>query len=72
MLFALAATHDWEIEQMDGKTAFLYADIDEEVYVELPTGYSKPNKVCRLRKALYGLKQAPRIWYLTLQIGVEC
>ncbi|RZB68411.1 Retrovirus-related Pol polyprotein from transposon TNT 1-94 [Glycine soja] len=26
-------------------------------------GWSKENKVLRLRKALYGLKQAPRAWY---------
>ena len=52
VLFALAAIHDWEIEQMDVKTAFLYGDIDEEVYVELPTGREQPGKVCKLRKAL--------------------
>jgi hypothetical protein len=71
VLFALAAVHDWEIEQMDVKTAFLYGDINEEVYVELPTGYGQPGKVCKLRKALYGLKLAPRIWYLTLQKALQ-
>ena len=63
VLFALAAIHDWEIEQMDVKTAFLYGPIDTEVFVELPTGFTKDGTVCRLRKALYGLKQALRIWY---------
>jgi len=65
-LFALAAIHDWEIEQMDIKTAFLYGPVEETIFVQLPPGYEAPGKVCRLNKALYGLKQAPRVWFLTL------
>ena len=63
VLFALAAANDWELEQMDVKTAFLYGIIQEEVYVEQPHGYREGNGVCKLRKALYGLKQAPRVWH---------
>jgi hypothetical protein len=54
---------------MDVKTAFLYGDIDVEVYVEQPDGFNESgtsDKVCKLRKALYGLKQSPRVWYFTL------
>ena len=65
-IFSIAAMNDWDVEQMDVKTAFLYGPIDEAVYVELPDGFTQEGKVCRLRKALYGLKQAPRIWYQTL------
>jgi hypothetical protein len=67
-LFALAAAHDLELEQMDVKTAFLYGDIEEEIYVEQPpeVGDKHSGKVCRLNKALYGLKQSPRVWYNTL------
>ena len=32
-LFAIAAARDFEIEQMDIKTAFLYKSIKEEIYV---------------------------------------
>ena len=47
---------------MNVKTTFLYEDIDEEVYVEVPHGYTDKSKIyCRLRKALYDLKQSPRI-----------
>lgn len=61
-LFAVAAALDLEIEQMDVKTAFLYADIDYEIYVEQSHHMSDGNsRACKLRKALYGLKQAPRI-----------
>ncbi|KAK5996264.1 Retrovirus-related Pol polyprotein from transposon TNT 1-94 [Cladobotryum mycophilum] len=66
-IFALAASEDLEIEQMDVKTAFLYGTVDEEIYMQQPEGFSdKTSRVCKLKKALYGLKQAPRIWYKTL------
>lgn len=61
LMFGLAAKNNWHIHQMDVKTAFLYRDIDSEIYVELPPGFKKIGKVCKLNKALYGLKQAPRI-----------
>jgi hypothetical protein len=62
-LFALAAYHDLEIDQMDVKTAFLNGQIIEDVYVEHPHGFGKSGEVCRLLKGLYGLKQSPRMWY---------
>lgn len=62
----MAAQMDWETEQLDVKTAFLYGTLDEDVYVEMPTGYSEEDLVCKLNKALYGLKQAPRVWFRTL------
>ena len=66
-LFAIAASLDLEIEQMDVKTAFLYGQIDDEIYMQQPEGFSdNSGRVCRLNKALYGLKQSPRVWYNTL------
>ena len=67
-LFALAAALDWDLEQMDVKTAFLYGAVEEIIYMMQPTGFESelyPDKVCRLNKALYGLKQSPRVWYNT-------
>nr|GEX51988.1 putative ribonuclease H-like domain-containing protein [Tanacetum cinerariifolium] len=54
---------------MDVKSAFLYGNIKEEVYVCQPTGFEDPDhpeKVYKVVKALYGLHQAPRAWYETL------
>jgi len=62
----MAAQMDWETEQLNVKTAFLYGTLDEDVYVEMPTGYSEEDLVCKLNKALSGLKQAPRGWFRTL------
>lgn len=48
---------------MDVKGAFLYGDIDENVYMELPEGvYDNKDKVCKLQKSIYGLKKSPRYW----------
>jgi hypothetical protein len=63
-LLALAAKYQLEIQQMDVKTAFLYKDLDEEIYMELPKGYYDDDTlVYKLVKSIYGLKQAPRVWY---------
>lgn len=44
----------------DIKTAFLYGDLEEEIYMKvLLECKPKEGQVCRLRKSIYGLKQAP-------------
>ena len=63
-LLAMAAARGWVIHQLDVKTAFLNATLEEDVYVTLPPELQGGGgKVTyRLRKALYGLRQAPRAW----------
>ena len=63
---SLAALWDHEIEQLDVPTAFLNADVDEVLHMEIPEGFRKGNEdmILLLHKALYGLKQAPRNWYM--------
>jgi len=66
-ILALCAHFDWELDQMDVKTAFLYGDLEEQIFMQQPEGFevgSKGEKVCLLHKSLYGLKQSPRQWYL--------
>jgi hypothetical protein len=61
---ALTAIEDMEIHQMDIKTTFLNGDLEEEIYMDQPQGFTQGSKhlVCKLHKFLYGLKQFPRAW----------
>lgn len=61
IIFALAAAKNYYTVKFDIKTAFLYREIQEEVYMRLPEGFEEEcGKICKLKKALYGLKQAPK------------
>ncbi|GJR19303.1 retrotransposon protein, putative, ty1-copia subclass [Tanacetum coccineum] len=65
ILIAIAAYYDYEIWQMDVKTAFLNGRLDEDIYIEQPEGYVNPKypkRVCKLQRSIYGLKQASRQW----------
>ncbi|CAN1262899.1 Retrovirus-related Pol polyprotein from transposon TNT 1-94 [Linum perenne] len=65
LLLAMTAVFNWELEQMDVKTAFLHGDLKETMYMKQPEGFidkSKPDHVCCLKKSIYGLKQSPRQW----------
>lgn len=74
-LFAIVVAKDYEIEQIDVKTAFLYGKLDYKnnpIYIEQPEGFTNStNNVCLLLKALYRLKQSLRIWYATLTTYLE-
>jgi len=65
---SIAAACDYELDQMDVPVAFQQAELDEDVFMELPEGYreGKEHLVCKLKKALYGLKQGPRNWWLLI------
>ncbi|GJW17585.1 retrovirus-related pol polyprotein from transposon TNT 1-94 [Tanacetum coccineum] len=65
ILISIAAYYDYEIWQMDVKTAFLNGYLDEDIYMVQPEGFVDPNhprKVCKLQRSIYGLKQASRSW----------
>src|SRR3954451_23934667 len=66
ILLAYATHHNFKLQQMDVKSAFLNGPLNELVYVKQPAGFEDPNfpnHVYKVDKALYGLKQAPRAWY---------
>uniref|UniRef100_A0A2N9J617 Integrase catalytic domain-containing protein n=1 Tax=Fagus sylvatica TaxID=28930 RepID=A0A2N9J617_FAGSY len=66
LILSLAVSHNWPLQQLDVKNAFLHGTLKEEVYMAQPQGYvdsSHPHYVCKLNKSIYGLKQAPRAWF---------
>ncbi|GJW58044.1 putative ribonuclease H-like domain-containing protein [Tanacetum coccineum] len=75
IFLAYASYMGFMVYQMDVKSAFLYGQIEEEVYVCQPPGFEDPdhpNKVYKVVKALYGLHQAPKAWYDTLANYLLC
>ena len=63
MLLAIAAAKEGELRHFDAEQAFLKADIDEEIYIEIPEEFQEfPGAVGRLNKVIYGLVQAGRCW----------
>ena len=59
MVLTIAELRNLEVRQMDVKTVFLNEDLEEEIYMEQPEGFSalgQEKKVCKLVKSLYGLK----------------
>ena len=62
----MVAIQKMVIHQMDVKTAFLYGDLIEEIYMIQPEGFvvkGLERKVCKLVRSLHGLRQAPKMWH---------
>ena len=71
ILLHIAAVNNWDAQQIDVKTAFLYGLLpDHEVqYMEQPPGFEEKEKedyVWVLQRGLYGMKQSGRIWNQTM------
>ena len=76
VLLGTAATHSWDAQQVDVKTAFLHGILSEEEtqYMEQMEGYRKPGKenwIWKITHSLYGMKQAGRVWNKTLDAQME-
>ena len=67
VLMQLTAQYNLTVHQMDVKTAYLHAPIDQEIFMDQPEGFAtmsgnEERMVYKLRKSLYGLKQSGRNW----------
>jgi hypothetical protein len=76
-VLAIAAHHNWEIHQIDIKSAYLNVELNDTIYMRAPPGYLKvqdKGKVLLLLRSLYGLKQAGFEWSEKLEkffLGAE-
>ena len=52
ILLSLTAHYNWQLLQYDVKNAFLHGDLDEEIYMNILSGFEGNigNKVCKLKK----------------------
>ncbi|KAA3460853.1 Retrovirus-related Pol polyprotein from transposon TNT 1-94 [Gossypium australe] len=60
-IISLVASKGWKLWQLDVTNAFLYGELDPDIFMEQPQGFiykEYPDYVWRLKNALYGLKQA--------------
>ncbi|XP_055920102.1 uncharacterized protein LOC129951803 [Eupeodes corollae] len=52
MLYAIAREFDLDLHHIDISTAFLYGDLNKEIFMEQPTGYvTDKSKVCKLQNS---------------------
>lgn len=66
-ILAIACSRQMHLLQFDVKTAFLYGELNEEIFMAQPEGFkNNTTKVLKLKKGLYGLKQAPRQWNMKI------
>jgi len=60
ILFSVVINLSWSLFQLDVKNAFLYGDLQLEVWMEQPPGYIAQGSIKSVIKAIYGIKQSPR------------
>jgi len=68
-----AGRHEVKLMIADIKRAFLYGDIEDEIYVELPSEdpMKEQGYVGHLRKAMYGTRAAPQVWQNVVRATME-
>ena len=73
ILLSIATSCLMQILTIDVSSAYLYAELDKEVYLSCPEGFDSncQGKVVKLIKGLYGLKQSGKLWYEELKGTLE-
>ena len=73
-VISLACREGLKLHQMDVTTAFLNGELDQEIYMKQPKGFTaggQEHLVCRLKKSLYGLKQSSQCWNQVLDVQLK-
>ena len=76
IVLSLAVQNRYQLRQLDIKTVYLNAKLDEQILMKQPEGFEKFDEegkplVCFLKKSLYGLKQSGINWHRTLKSYLE-
>ena len=74
IVLVMALLNQWKMEIVDVETAFLYGDLEEEIYMKLPEGLDlflekkfDSDEALILVQAMYGLVQAARQFFKKLR-----
>ncbi|MGZ8880111.1 MAG: reverse transcriptase domain-containing protein, partial [Halobacteriota archaeon] len=74
LMLTLSAILGLKSRLIDFTLAYTQADLDVDIYIEIPAGFVAPEEgdwVLKLDKNLYGLKQAGLNWFETLKDALE-
>ena len=75
ILLIIATKLKLTIKTIDINTAYLYAKLNEQIYMNLPDGFYQDKKnngyKAKLLKSIYGLKQSALLWYQTLSKAIK-
>jgi len=72
----LTMIQDWHTHQLDFFLAYPQAEVEGDIYMKLPKGFSlsggrsSKTHVLKLLKNINGLKQASRVWNVHLHKGL--
>jgi hypothetical protein len=74
LFLVISILQDWETRQIDFVLAFPQADVECDLYMEIPPGFdvrgAKKKYCLKLQKNIYGTKQAGRAWNKHLHKGL--
>jgi hypothetical protein len=74
LFLVISILRNWETRQIDFVLAFPQADVECDLYMEVPQGFDldgEKKKYClKLKKNIYGTKQAGRVWNKHLHKGL--
>jgi len=59
---AIAARFNLELKQYDVVNAFINPQLEDIIYMRIPSGHKNPKKILQLQKALYSLRQLLLLW----------
>lgn len=62
----LVRLYQWSHVQCDITCAYLYAPLDQTIYLQQPPGFKVSDQVCLLKRAVYGLHQSGRMWFFEI------